>query len=66
MTMIWPLMTFFDLKNIYYYNDKEYRGFANQLKAIDSSIIMKICPDKWEVKWLTSTWPSLTSDDLKT
>ena len=27
---------------------------------------MKICPDKLEVKWLTSGWPSLTSDDLKT
>ena len=27
---------------------------------------MKICPDKCEVKWLTSDWPSLISDDLKT
>ena len=35
------------------------------MKAKDSSITMKICPDKWEVKWLTSGWPALTSDDLK-
>ena len=36
------------------------------MKSIDSSITIKICWDKWEVKWQTQGWPSLTSDDLKT
>ena len=44
----------------------EYRHVVYQMKAKNSSNTMKICPDKWEVKWLTSGWPTLTSDDLKT
>ena len=50
------------LKN---WKSTEYRHVAYQLKAKDSSITMKTCSDKWEVKWLTSGWPKLTFDDLK-
>ena len=57
-SIFWPQK----LKN---WKSTEYRHVAYQMKAKDSRITMKICPDKWEVKWVTSGWPSLTSDDLK-
>ena len=56
-SIFWPQK----LKN---WKSTEYRHVAYQMKAKDSRITMKICPDKWEVKWLTSGWPALNSDDL--
>ena len=51
--IFWPPFT--DLQKL-----KNWKSLAHQMKAKDSSIIMKICPDKREVKWLTFIdlwWP---------
>ena len=37
---------------------------AYQIKDKDSSSTKTICLSKFEVKWLTSGWPSLTANDL--
>ena len=68
--LLWSKVTiwspFTDLKKLKNLKSLEYRHVVYQMKAEDNRITMKLCPDKWEVQWLTSGWPSLTSDDLKT
>ena len=58
--MFWPPFT--DLKNLKIQN--HFNIGILQIKRKPKTI--KICPSKFKVKWPTSGWPSLTSDDLKT